>query len=97
VLHVRQVTNFIHQLYRTNAPQTIENKGEYVSLKDAIMSDKSTKEIIHDYFSSLGKKGGKRSRGGGRPRIPDDQMTPKQKKRRERYLASKKKTSTMEA
>ena len=56
------------------------------------MNNKSEKEIIHDYFSELGKKGGKRSRGGGRPRIPDDKLTPKQKKRRERYEAAKMKT-----
>lgn len=46
-------------------------------------------EEVRKYLSELGKKGGKIggriSRGGGRPRIPDDQLTPLQKKRRERY------------
>lgn len=44
---------------------------------------------VRKYLSELGKKGGKIggkiSRGGGRPRIPDDQLTPAQRKRRERY------------
>ena len=45
---------------------------------------------VRDYLSKIGAKGGKKSRGGGRPRIPDDQLTPEQRKRRERYEASKK-------
>ena len=36
---------------------------------------------IRKYFSDLGKK----SKGGGRPRIPDSELTPEQRKRRERY------------
>lgn len=56
------------------------------------MSKKTEKEIISNYFSELGKKGttGK-GVGGGRPPIPDDQLTPEQKKRRERYEAEKRK------
>lgn len=46
-------------------------------------------EEVRQYLSELGKKGGKIggkiSRGGGRPRIPDDQLSPVQRKRRERY------------
>ena len=49
---------------------------------------KTEKEIIRDYLATIGARGGKKSRGGGRPRIPDDQLTPLQRKRRERYLAS---------
>lgn len=52
-------------------------------------------EEIRKYLSELGKKGGKiggkKSRGGGRPRIPDDQLTELQRKRRERYLRAKEK------
>lgn len=44
---------------------------------------------VREYLAKIGAKGGKRSRGGGRPRIPDDQLTPEQKKRRERYEAEK--------
>lgn len=44
---------------------------------------------VRKYLSELGKRGGKVggkvSKGGGRPRIPDDQLTAEQKKRRERY------------
>jgi hypothetical protein len=46
-------------------------------------------EEVRKYLSELGRKGGKIggkiSRGGGRPRIPDEQLTPEQRKRRERY------------
>jgi hypothetical protein len=38
-------------------------------------------EEIRQQMSELGK----RSRGGGRRRIPDDQMTPKQLARRKKY------------
>lgn len=52
-------------------------------------------EEVRKYLSELGKKGGKiggkKSRGGGRPRIPDDQLTDLQRKRRERYLKAKEK------
>lgn len=61
------------------------------------MSNKSEEDIIKKWYSKIGEKGGKRSRGGGRPMIPDDQLTPKQKKRRERYLAGKNKTEATEA
>jgi|GEM_PF-6092367 len=46
------------------------------------------RQIIREYLAEIGSRGGKKSRGGGRPRIPDDQLTPLQRKRRERYLAS---------
>lgn len=53
---------------------------------------------VRKYLSELGKKGGKIggkiSKGGGRPRIPDDQMTELQKKRRERYLKLKEAKTT---
>lgn len=41
---------------------------------------------ISEYMAELGR----RSRGGGRPRIPDKDLTPEQRKRRERYENSKK-------
>jgi hypothetical protein len=50
-------------------------------------------EEVRKYLSELGKKGGKiggkKSRGGGRPRIPDEELTEVQRKRRERYLRRK--------
>lgn len=63
------------------------------------MSRKTDKKLIDpavsQYLSDIGKIGGriggKKSKGGGRPRIPDDQMTEAQKKRRARYEASKRK------
>lgn len=46
-------------------------------------------EEVRKYLSELGRKGGKIggriSKGGGRPRIPDEELTPIQRKRRERY------------
>lgn len=52
-------------------------------------------EEVRKYLSELGKKGGKIggkiSKGGGRPMIPDDQLTPIQRYRRERYLRMKEK------
>jgi hypothetical protein len=55
-----------------------------------IMTEKSEDEILRDYLAKIGSKGGKKSRGGGRPRIPYSQMTPAQKARRARYLKLKK-------
>lgn len=53
---------------------------------------------VRKYLSELGRKGGKIggkiSRGGGRPRIPDDQLTEIQRKRRERYLKMKEAKTT---
>lgn len=50
-------------------------------------------EEVRKYLSELGRKGGKiggkLSRGGGRPRIPDEELTEVQRKRRERYLKRK--------
>lgn len=50
---------------------------------------KDEKSIITQYLSEIGAIGGRRSKGGGRPRIPEEQMTPAQKKRRARYEAEK--------
>lgn len=56
-------------------------------------------EEVRKYLSELGKKGGKIggkiSRGGGRPMIPDDQLTDIQRKRRERYLKMKAEKATV--
>lgn len=50
-------------------------------------------EEVRKYLSELGKKGGKIggriSKGGGRPPIPDEELTEVQRKRRERYLKRK--------
>jgi hypothetical protein len=55
-------------------------------------------EEVRKYLSELGKKGGKIggkiSRGGGRPMIPDEELTPIQRKRRERYLKMKAEKTT---
>jgi hypothetical protein len=55
-------------------------------------------EEVRKYLSELGKKGGKIggkiSKGGGRPMIPDDQLTDIQRKRRERYLKMKEAKTT---
>lgn len=48
-----------------------------------------TDPAVREYLAKIGAKGGKKSKGGGRPRIPEEQLTPEQKKRRKRYLASK--------
>lgn len=52
-------------------------------------------EEVRKYLSELGKKGGKIggkiSKGGGRPMIPDEELTPIQRYRRERYLKMKEK------
>lgn len=52
-------------------------------------------EEVRKYLSELGKKGGKIggkiSRGGGRPMIPEEELTPIQRYRRERYLKLKEK------
>ena len=52
-------------------------------------------EEVRKYLSELGKKGGKIggkiSRGGGRPMIPEEELTPIQRYRRERYLKMKEK------
>jgi hypothetical protein len=56
-------------------------------------------EEVRKYLSELGKKGGKIggkiSRGGGRPMIPDNELTPLQRKRRERYLKMKAEKATV--
>lgn len=48
---------------------------------------------VKKYLSMIGRKGGKvggkKSRGGGRPPLSENQMTEQQIKRRERYLKSK--------
>lgn len=50
-------------------------------------------EEVRKYLSELGRKGGRIggriSKGGGRPRIPDEELTEVQRKRRERYLKRK--------
>lgn len=48
------------------------------------MKPKASEEV-RKFLAEIGSDGGKKSRGGGRPRRPDDQMTDAQKKRRERY------------
>ena len=53
---------------------------------------------IRNWYKEIGSKGGKiggrKSRGGGRKPIPDDQLTEAQRKRRERYLKQKAKTGS---
>lgn len=52
-------------------------------------------EEVRKYLAELGRKGGKIggkiSKGGGRPMIPDEELTPIQRYRRERYLKAKEK------
>lgn len=59
------------------------------------MSKKTEAETIKEYLARIGSKGGKVSRGGGRPRIPDDELTEAQRKRRERYERKKKENERM--
>jgi hypothetical protein len=56
-------------------------------MRRTVIDDQEQQSILSSYFRKIGSKGGRKSRGGGRPRIPDDQLTPAQRKRRERYLA----------
>lgn len=50
---------------------------------------KQIPQEVRDYFAELGRK----SKGGGRPRIPDHLLTTAQAKRRERDLKRKEKNN----
>lgn len=57
------------------------------------MTKKKVPKVISEYFAELGRK----SKGGGRKAIPDDELSEKQKRKREanrKYRESLKKKKT---
>ena len=59
-----------------------------------IMND-TRDQIIREHYQQIGSKGGKVSRGGGRPRIPDEQLTDQQKRWRKYNDAKRTREATV--